>query len=150
MMRASRPVLIAAALVGLTGCTKMEATDNGGAHHGRYAGIGLFSPGKIWAHLQGDVTKDPAAAKPEDDDVLIIVVDSDTGEVRECGNYSGRCVSMNPWTKAVGPQLHMPVRVSAHAAELANEGTTENVTTSDLDNSSTDMAPAKPSPAKAH
>ena len=91
--------------------------------------------------------KDPGAAKPEDDDVLIVVVDSDTGEVRECGNYSGRCVSMNPWTKAVGPQLRMPVRVDAHAADLVS--TTENVTMSD-DNSSTDMAPTEPTPAKPH
>ena len=149
-MRGSRPLWIAAAFFSLAACTKMEATENGGAHHGRYAGIGLFSPGKIWAHLQGDVTKDPAAAKPEDDDVLIVVVDSDTGEVRECGNYSGRCLSMNPWTKAVGPQLHMPVRVEAHAADLENNGATENVTMNELDNSSADLEPAKPAPAKRH
>ena len=147
-MRRIQAALMAATLLGLTGCHKMEgAFDSDGPHHGRYAGIGLFSPGKIWAHLQGEATKDPAAAKPEDDDVVIVVVDSDTGEVRECGNYSGRCVSMNPWTKAIGPQMHMPVRVDAHAAELANNGTTENVTTNDLDNSS---EPAKLAAAKSH
>ncbi len=149
-MRRTQAALIAATLLGLSGCHKMEGTfDGGGSHHGRYAGIGLFSPGKIWGHLEGDAAKDPAAAKPEDDDVVIVVVDSDTGEVRECGNYSGRCVSMNPWTKAIGPQLHMPVRVDTHAADLANNGTTENVTMDDMNNTS-DMPPAEPAAAKSH
>ena len=148
-MRTARTALIGAALLGLTGCHKIQggAWGSDGPHHGRYAGIGLFEPGKIWAHLQGDVTKDPAAAKPADDDVLIVVVDSDTGEVRECGNYSGRCVSMNPWTKAVGPQLHMPVKVDAHAADLAS--TTENATMTDMDTSN-DAEPAKPASSKSH
>lgn len=149
-MRAAEAALIAAALVGLSGCHQTPAESPNAQHHGRYAGIGLFSPGKIWAHLQGDASKDPAAAKPEDDDVVIVVVDSDTGEVRECGNYSGRCVSMNPWTKAVGPQQRTPVGLDAHAAELANESTTENVTVNELDNSSTDMESTKPAPTKHH
>ena len=143
-MRGTQVALIATILVGLTGCHKMYSTfDGGGPHHGRYAGVGLFSPGKIWAHLQGDASGDPAAAKPADDDVVIVVVDSDTGEIRECGNYSGRCVSMNPWTKAIAPQQHMPVAVDAHAAEL--EQTAENVTMTDMDR----PAPAKPA-AKGH
>lgn len=148
-MRTAQIALIAAALFGLTGCHKMEGAGWGsdGQHHGRYAGIGLFEPGKIWAHLQGELTKDPGAAKPEDDDVLIVVVDSDTGEVRECGNYSGRCVSMNPWTKAVGPQLHIPVRVDAHVADLAS--TTENVTMNEMDNGN-DAALAKPATGQRH
>lgn len=141
-MRARQLIGIAIALLALTGCHKVGTSwGSDGSHHGRYAGIGLFEPGTIWAHLQGDVSKDPGVAKPEDDDVLIVVVDSDTGEVRECGNYSGRCVSMNPWTKAVGPQLRMPVRVDAHAADLAN--TTENVTMSDTGHGS-ETEPAKP------
>jgi len=142
IMRGTQAALIATILVGLTGCHRMDGTFNGGGpHHGRYAGIGLFSPGKIWAHLQSDASRDPAAAKPEDDDVVIVVVDSDTGEIRECGSYSGRCVSMNPWTQAIAPQQHTPVGVGAHAAEL--EQATEKVTTTDMD------PPAKPA-AKRH
>ena len=47
---------------------------------------------------------------------------------------------MNPWTKAVGPQLRMPVRVDAHAAELM-EGSVENVT---------DIEAETAKPAKGH
>jgi len=140
-------VLIAAALFGLTGCHKMmgEAYDGRVTHHGRYAGIGLFEPGKMWAKLQGEESKDPAAAKPGDDETIIVVIDSDTGEVRECGNYSGRCISMNPWTKAVAPQQHSPVAVDAHAAELANDGVGEQAS-NEMDTS----RPTKVAPDKSH
>jgi len=141
MMRRTRAALIAASLLGLTGCHGESTTPLSGPHHGRYAGIGLFSPGKVWAHLQGETTKDPAAAKPEDDDAVIVVVDSDTGEMRECGNYSGLCVSMNPWTKAIAPQRHTPVAVNAHAAEL--EQPTENATPSHLESERAKPAPAR-------
>ena len=66
---------------------------------------------------------------------MIVTVDSDTGEIRECGNYSGLCVSMNPWTKAVAPQQHTPVTVGAHAAEL--ETTTENMIDNDVESATT-------------
>ncbi|HMI21197.1 MAG TPA: hypothetical protein VK533_16820 [Sphingomonas sp.] len=118
-MRPTQAALIAVALLSATGCHKVsDVLDTSERHHGRYAGIGIFDPGKIWTHLQRDPTTNPAAATPEDDNAVIVVVDSDTGEIRECGNYSGRCVSMNPWTKAIAPQQHMPVTVDAHAAEL--------------------------------
>jgi hypothetical protein len=144
MMRGTQPALIAATLLALTGCHSESAAPFGGPHHGRYAGIGLFNPGKIWAHLQGQASKDRATAKPEDDDAVIVVVDSDTGEIRECGNYSGLCVSMNPWTKAIAPRQHTPVAVDAHAAEL--EQTTENVTVNDMKS----PEPAKPTATKRH
>ncbi len=140
-MRRTQAALIAATLLGLTGCHKMEGTFDGGSpRHGRYAGIGLFSPGKIWAHLQDDAAKDPAAAKPGDDDAVIVVVDSDTGEIRECGNYSGRCVSMNPWTKAVAPQQRTPVAVDAHAAALDQSGNGSDI---DLGESQNGAAPSR-------
>jgi len=141
--------LLVLTLLSLGGCHKYTAAEYDSAHaRGRYSGIGLFEPSKLWAKVQGDATKDPAAAKLEDDEMVIVVVDSETGEVRECGNYSGRCLSMNPWTKAVGPQQHTPVRLDVHAAELTSEGTTENVTVNELDNSSTDLEPVKPAAAK--
>ena len=144
-MHAPRAILLGLTLLGLAGCHKYATAEFGGAHpHGRYAGIGLFEPSKLWAKVQGDDSKDPAAAKLEDDEIVIVVVDSETGEVRECGNYSGRCLSMNPWTKAVGPQQHTPVRVDAHAAELASEGTSENV----FDNATEPLESAKPASTK--
>ena len=32
----------------------------------------------------------------------IVVVDSQTGEIRQCGNLSGHCIGMNPWLPRSG------------------------------------------------
>jgi hypothetical protein len=41
-------------------------------------------------------------------------VDSQTGEIRQCGNLSGHCIRMNPWEARQSP----PARVVEHQADL--------------------------------
>ncbi len=40
-----------------------------------------------------------------DDEQVIVVVDSDTGEIRQCGALSGYCVGMRPWDHGVSQTL---------------------------------------------
>jgi hypothetical protein len=49
------------------------------------------------------------------------VVDTETGEVRECGDLSGTCAAFNPWTRAIASGQAAPVALTAHAADLARE-----------------------------
>ncbi|MEO6360922.1 MAG: hypothetical protein ABIO43_10160 [Sphingomicrobium sp.] len=59
-------------------------------------------------------------AKLEDDENVIVVIDSQTGEVRQCGDHSGFCVTMTPWA-AQGPRTAAPVKLKKHAADLDAE-----------------------------
>ena len=106
----------------LASCGKAEdpfAPDTGA--QGRYAGIGTFETGRMWSQTAG-VTEptDPAAARLADDEHVIVVVDTHTGEVRQCGDHSGVCVAMNPWA-GKGAGLAAPVLLKKHAAELEAE-----------------------------
>jgi hypothetical protein len=88
---------------------------------GRYAGIGTYDTGRLWSELAAAGTSsDPAAAKLQDDEHVIVVIDSHTGEVRQCGDYSGVCVTMNPWTGQAS-RTDAPVKLNKHAADLAAE-----------------------------
>jgi len=114
-----KPVLLPMlAAASLTGCGQPEAADN--AHRGdRYLGIGVYSAGGLWQHLiRKDAPKDRQAATLSDDDRIIVTVDSHTGEIRQCGNFSGYCVSSNPWKGHAPPA---PASLSKHAADLAKE-----------------------------
>jgi hypothetical protein len=107
----------------LSGCggTDEALTDSNPKSPGRYSGIGTYEAGRLWAQMAGvQASSDPAAAKLEDDDQIIVVVDSHTGEVRQCGNYSGFCVTNNPWA-GQGPRNVAPVKLTKHAADLAAE-----------------------------
>ena len=91
------------------------------SHHGRFAGIGIFDVGPLWSRMAGgDQPTGPAAALADDEHV-IVTVDSDTGEIRECGDLSGRCVAMNSWTRAIASGQQAPVALQAHAAEVARQ-----------------------------
>ena len=115
--------LVLVAAIALTGCQKGSAA--GGApqgHQGRYAGIGLYSADRLWAEMKlPDKPKDAAAATTADDQTIIVVVDSETGEVRQCGNMSGYCVGMNPWTGPLGKERTAPASLNKHLAELGGE-----------------------------
>ena len=68
--------------------------------------------------------KGPAAsgaATTADDEHVIVVVDNQSGQVRECGDYSGVCVSFNPWSAAVGREQTSPVILTKHLAEVQKE-----------------------------
>jgi hypothetical protein len=68
-------------------------------------------------------TNDATTAKIADDEHVIVVLDSHTGEVRQCGDHSGYCVATNPWTTS---QATLPVRLSKHASDLAADAEAEN------------------------
>ena len=104
----------------LSGCDQQGAVSGAGPKsQGRYAGIGTYDAGRLWGQMAGiEAPSDDAAAKLEDDEHIIVVVDSHTGEVRQCGDYSGVCVAMNPWA---GQGSRNPVKLKKHAADLAAE-----------------------------
>jgi hypothetical protein len=66
-------------------------------------------------------SKDPATSQPKDDEQIIVVLDSTTGELRHCGNLSGVCVAMNPWSKPLPASHTAPVLVGKHADQLDAE-----------------------------
>jgi hypothetical protein len=119
-------VFAVAAVAALGGCKKNEsATDVTGSNPGlfgpraRYSGVGHYTPGRLWTEVAGaEAGKDPAAARPADDDEVIVVVDGATGEIRQCGNMSGVCISMNPWAKAPPAGRSAPVALNKHAEDL--------------------------------
>jgi hypothetical protein len=75
----------------------------------------------MWRQMAGaPAEQEPAAAKLADDEHVIVVLDSHTGEVRQCGDHSGICVAMNPWSSN-GP-IAAPVKLTRHAADLDAEG----------------------------
>ena len=92
---------------------------------GRYAGIGTYDAGRLWGEMAGaTASTDAAAANLRDDEHVIVVIDSHTGEVRQCGDHSGFCVAMNPWS-ASGSRIDAPVKLEKHAADLAAEDEAE-------------------------
>ena len=108
----------------LAGCSQQEAsnsTESMNKSPGRYAGIGTFDPGRLWTEQEGaTASKDPKAATLSDDEHVIVVLDSHTGEVRQCGDHSGFCVAMNPWS-APGSIATAPVKLAKHASDLDAE-----------------------------
>ena len=106
----------------LAGCDQSPALSAPGPKSpGRFAGIGVFEAGRLWQQIAGaPSSSDPAAARLEDDEHIIVVIDSHTGEVRQCGNQSGFCVAMNPWT-GDGPRAMLPAKLTKHASDLAAE-----------------------------
>jgi hypothetical protein len=59
-----------------------------------------------------------------DDEHVIVVLDSHTGEVRQCGDHTGFCVAMNPWS-ADARTTGTPVTLAQHAADLAAQDKAE-------------------------
>jgi hypothetical protein len=65
--------------------------------------------------------KDPGIATTADDNTIIVVVDSSTGEIRQCGNLSGYCITMHPWASPLSQSQASPLAVTKHDAELEQE-----------------------------
>jgi hypothetical protein len=125
-MRAVTVGLLAmTAALALAGCQKKAdgfSTILGQHRDGRYVGIGLYPAGTMWEQVAQEGAKaEGPAARLKDDDQIIVVIDSVTGEVRQCGNLSGYCVAMNPFTAKLGPQRSAPIPVIKHAADLQVE-----------------------------
>jgi hypothetical protein len=115
-------IVVALAVVALPGCNRAEETQTA-THHGRYLGIGVYSAGRMWSQMvqAGQRPAERTAATTADDEQVIVVVDSHTGEVRQCGNLTGYCIGMNPWSGALGQPQTSPIRVRTHAADLDRE-----------------------------
>jgi hypothetical protein len=127
-------VLIVA--VALGGCHKVSSwtDDDTKPRHGRYTGIGIYPADPMWSRIAGaDKPKDKAAATTADDQDVIVVVDGETGEIRQCGNLSGYCVGMNPWSRALAGKQNAPLGLDKHAADIedavSNEVAVDNATT---------------------
>jgi len=123
MLRASfalarRIGLIGAALIATAGCKRSEDSpwafgDFG--RHGRYVGVGIYGPGRQWTRMvaaQQPVSE--AAARPVDDQAIIVMSDTDTGELRACGDLTGYCVGMNPWKKPLTASQVTPIELTSH------------------------------------
>jgi hypothetical protein len=124
-MRVSQLSALAITVVALVGCDRHGDVEGAGHHPGgRYQGIGIYPADELWSRTAStDADKDQSRALRADDGQIIVVVDSQTGEVRQCGNLSGYCVTMNPWSRALGAARAAPVGLTKHAAELAKEST---------------------------
>lgn len=117
---------VAAAGLALTGCNRSELTGSGTGHGaGRYAGVGLYQADRMWKQLAGPTPKESAAARIADDSYVIVAIDSRTGELRQCGNLSGRCIGMNPWSTAITQAQLAPATLVKHAEQLDAEALSE-------------------------
>ena len=120
-MRLLSPLVLAACLSGCgqSAYNSSEAT----AHRGdRFLGIGVYPASDLWQHLAGpNRSADPHAATLQDDTQVIVIVDSNSGEIRQCGNMSGHCIGMNPWAAALGQGRAAPVALDKHQADLDRE-----------------------------
>lgn len=105
-------------LLGLTlaGCGQPGATS--AEPHGKYAGIGLYTPGRPWTRLVAQTTGDPHAARLVDDQAIIVVQNTATGEVRACGDLTGYCIGMNPWRTDLVSSHLAPVQLTEHEAPM--------------------------------
>ena len=112
------------AVLATGGCKKMAAAEATPAEwfglssqaHGRYAGVGVYTPGAAWSKMvTAGRPKDSAVAQPSDDGAVIVMVDSVTGEVRGCGDMTGYCVGMNPWKSPLAPGQIAPVPLNRAA-----------------------------------
>ena len=135
--------LLATLCVG--GCDSAPETSQTHGSHGRYIGIGIYAAGDVWAQVAAaNPSRDAAAANLDDDDHVIVVVDSRTGEIRQCGNFSGHCIGMNPWSAPLGQGRATPVPLTKHAADLAREAERQ---AQPLAPASTDVNAAEAAPA---
>ena len=139
-------VVAAFAALALGGCQKKEEAPAAEAtgdsvsrgKPGRYVAVGFYTPGVLWeqvtsksepaAETSAETTKtpapaetDPAAANLKDDDQILVVMDSKTGELRQCGNFSGHCIGFNPWSRPLGSGQSAPVQLLKHAQQLQEE-----------------------------
>jgi hypothetical protein len=113
-------------LLVLAGCQKSTANDNSGSGRGRYIGVGVYAPGRMWRQIaRSGPSADAAVATIKDDEQVIVSVDSTTGELRQCGNMSGFCTTMNPWANALPSARHAPTTLVKHAELLDQEEAAE-------------------------
>ena len=112
---------LASALL-VSGCDRAPSSSGsaGAEGKGRYSGIGIYEAGRLWSQVKVDpATPTAGRAGLADDEHVIVVVDSRSGEVRQCGDHSGICVAMNPWSG--GKAITLPAQLNKTAVELDAE-----------------------------
>lgn len=108
------PILMLAALA--AGCTRGAPAESQAARDtGRYISMGSYPAGEKWAALarQGVALATSDKAEVSDDEQVIVFIDSRSGEIRQCGNLSGYCVTLSPWNQQLGST---PVKFDPEAA----------------------------------
>jgi hypothetical protein len=106
---------LALVCLALYGCKGAQSSGDHADRHGRYNGIGIYSPSRQWTKLvASQQPTDPQVARPIDDQVIIVVQDSATGEVRACGDLTGYCIGMNPWKTALVSAQIAPLKLTEH------------------------------------
>ncbi len=106
----------------LSGCNKPWASADLGGERGRFGGIGIYPADRMWSQIaDAGAPKTPAVARLKDDQQVIVVVDTRTGELRQCGNLSGFCVGMNPWAKTLPSAQAEPLSVLKHEEDFERE-----------------------------
>jgi hypothetical protein len=95
----------------------VAAVRNEAGRTGRFLAVGIYSAGEVWSRMAAaDDPKAPAnTSKVADDQSIIVVEDSQTGEVRACGDMTGHCISMNPWNKALILAQIAPIHLTPSA-----------------------------------
>lgn len=122
-MQVARVAVLKTFVFTLGACNPPSTPGGSATDHGRYVGVGIYAPGPGWARMVAPKPPtDPAAAHIADDEHVVVVVDSRTGEIRQCGDLSGYCVGMNPWSKALGASQTMPVRLAPAADQNPSTG----------------------------
>ena len=109
------PLPAFAAMAILSSCNaEVDATPEGQRGQSRYAGVGVYTTGPLWGKMLGAPNPaDPATAKITDDEHVIVVVDTRTGEIRQCGDHSGFCVAISPWPAGQSAGT-LPAKLSSH------------------------------------
>ena len=108
------------AMAALGGCRKAsDSLGIGPNAKGRYLGVGIYTPMDPWRRLT-DAQQPNKPPKTANDQAVIVVVDSDTGELRACGDLSGYCVGMNPWRKDLTDAQNAPVVLEPPKDEAAD------------------------------
>ncbi|MDR3512221.1 MAG: hypothetical protein P4L73_11345 [Caulobacteraceae bacterium] len=118
---------VAFAAICLAGChpkTAEEAASGNvnlfGIHHGRFVGLGIYAPQEPWTKMVDAARPtDSPAAKTIDDQAIFVVVDSQTGELRACGDLSGYCIGMNPWKRPLTTAQTVPIILTEHVKRPA-------------------------------
>lgn len=101
--------------ISLCGCYDGKPSLQNASHHGRYVGIGIYTPEEQWTKMVGaDAQKSTDAARTLDDQAIIVVEDSETGEIRACGDLTGYCIGTNPWKKMLAASQVMPINLTEH------------------------------------
>ncbi len=125
MHRNVSAALVIAAL-GLCGCSQSVQSPDQTSGHGKYSGVGIYGPSRQWTKLiANQPVKDPQASRAVDDQVIIVVQNSATGEVRACGDLTGYCIGMNPWKAPLLASQIARVKLTEHRAPDEPDATVE-------------------------